>query len=225
MSKAPIPVILLNGSQLGYIKQNEEDKAFYFEQLAANTLSKDDIEQVVVQVQNMIRDGITNVVLFYYPEDWTKGEIIWTPVESAVQALKNKYLSASSVISGKVEDLGNILSAQPICMIFLLLDVPEEKLMAYQHSRKSNFVTASGTDKLSGTKQMESLLNFDLYHSIGAGDTPMDIFLDGVGLSVHVGNPNLPFKGKRQTILLPGFHEFGDLLFQFAHMQMEFIKA
>jgi hydroxymethylpyrimidine pyrophosphatase-like HAD family hydrolase len=225
MSNAPIPVILLNGSQLGFIKQNEQDQSFYFEQLAATTLSKEDIEQVVSQVNKMILDGISNPVLFFYPEDWLKGEIIWTPDENSISFLKYKYLSASSVISGTVQELNAVLNEQPICMIFLLIDVPEDKLMAYQHSRKSNFVTAKGTDKLSGAAQMQALLGFDLAHSIGAGDTPMDNFLNGVGLSVHVGNRNLPFKGTQQTIQLPGFHEFGDLLFQFAHLQMAFNKS
>jgi hypothetical protein len=35
-------------------------------------------------------------------------------------------------------------------MIFLLIDIPEDKLMAYQHTKKNNFFNTQGVDKLSG---------------------------------------------------------------------------
>lgn len=225
MSNAPIPVILLNGSQLGYIKQVEADKSFYFEQLAAFTLTENDIEQVIKGVDDFIKDGINNLLLFFYPEDWIKGEIIWTPDKSHIPAIEKKYLSVSAVISGTVDELKQSLNSQKLCMIFLLIDVPEDKLMAYQHSKRSNFITREGVDKLYGSQQMAGILGFDLHHSIGAGDTPMDSFLSGVGLSVHVGRDDLEFKGTRETIKLPGFHELGDLLFRFANMQLAFIKV
>jgi hydroxymethylpyrimidine pyrophosphatase-like HAD family hydrolase len=225
MSNAPIPVILLNGSQLGYIKQQESDKSFYFEQVAAFTLTADDIEEVIKGVQGLIKDGISNLVLFFYPEDWTKGEIIWTPDINNIPAIQSKYLSASSVISSTVDELKATLHSQKVCMIFLLIDVPEDRLMAYQHSKRSNFITRKNVDKLYGSQQMAGLLGFDLDHSIGAGDTPMDSFLGGVGLSVHVGRGDLEFKGTHETIRLRGFHELGDLLFRFANMQLAFIKA
>jgi hypothetical protein len=104
-------------------------------------------------------------------------------------------------------------------MIFLLIEAPADQLMAYQHCKKSNFFTTAGTDKLSGTREMEKQLGIDLAHSIGAGDTQMDNFLEGVGLSVHVGNGNLPFRGTCDTIKLPGYTEFGQLLYHFAEMQ------
>lgn len=218
ISNAPIPVILLNGSQLGYIILSPTGN-FEFEQLVSFTLKEQEIDNVLKGVTKLIGDGINNIVFFYYPEDWTAGEIIWTPNKERIPALQKKYLSASSVISTSQEKLREILLSQKLCMIFLLIEADADKLMAYQHSKKSNFFTTAGVDKLSGTVEMAKQLDFDLMHSIGAGDTPMDNFLQGVGLSVHVANGKLPFNGLSDTIRLPGFTEFGQLLFHFAEMQ------
>ena len=46
----------------------------------------------------------------------------------------------------------------------------------------------------------------------GAGDTVMDRFLAGVGLSVHVGPIDLPFEGLCQTVKLRDSNELGELL-------------
>jgi hydroxymethylpyrimidine pyrophosphatase-like HAD family hydrolase len=218
ISNASIPVILLNGSQLGYIVQSSNGN-FEFEQLISFTLTEDEIDNVLYGVTNLIEDGINNIVFFYYPENWTKGEIIWTPDEERISQLKKKYLSASSVISTSISKLRGLLLSQNLCMIFLLIEADADKLMAYQHSKKSNFFTTAGVDKLSGTREMEKQLDFDLAHSIGAGDTIMDNFLQGVGLSIHVGNGHLPFRGSSDTIRLRGFEQFGQLLFHFAELQ------
>jgi len=218
ISNAPIPVILLNGSQLGYIVLSPTGN-FEFKQLVSFTLAEVEIENVLKGVAKLIEDGINNIVFFYYPEDWTAGEVIWTPNEERIPALQKKYLSASSVISTSQEKLREILFSQKLCMIFLLIEADADKLMAYQHSKKSNFFTTAGVDKLSGTIEMAKRLDIDLEHSIGAGDTPMDNFLQGVGLSVHVANGKLPYTGLSDTIKLPGFTEFGQLLFHFAEMQ------
>ncbi|MEJ7823232.1 MAG: HAD hydrolase family protein [Chitinophagaceae bacterium] len=218
ISNAPIPVILLNGSQLGYIIQSPKG-SFEFKQIKSFTLAEHEIDKVLNGVKKLIEGGITNIAFFYYPEDWTKGEIIWTPDEERIPLLQKKYLSASAVISTGIEELRNILLSQKLCMIFLLIEAEADKLMAYQHCKKSNFFTTASIDKLSGAREMAFQLNFDLAHSIGAGDTEMDNFLQVVGLSVHVGKPNLPFKGLSDTIKLPGFVEFGKLLFHFAEMQ------
>jgi hydroxymethylpyrimidine pyrophosphatase-like HAD family hydrolase len=218
ISNAPIPVILLNGSQLGHIVQSPNGN-FVFKQMVSFTLTEPEIDTVLKGVSDLIEGGIHNIVFFYYPEDWTAGEIIWTPDEKRIPQLQKKYLSASSVISTSQEKLRNILLSQKLCMIFLLIEAEADKLMAYQHSKKNNFFTTAGIDKLSGTKEMAKLLGADLAHSIGAGDTEMDNFLKGVGLSVHIGNGKLPFRGSSDTIKLPGFTEFGQLLFHFAEMQ------
>ena len=109
-------------------------------------------------------------------------------------------------------------------MIFLLIDLPGDRLIAYQHTQRNNFITHKEVDKLFGANEMARLLNFELQHSVGAGDSPMDNFLNGVGLSVHVGNMNLPFNGIHQTIKLDGFFEFGDLLYRFADRQKAVVK-
>ena len=52
----------------------------------------------------------------------------------------------------------------------------------------------------------------------------MDNFLNAVGLSVHVGNENLPFQGMADTLRVANFVEFGDLLYKFADMQQAVLK-
>jgi hydroxymethylpyrimidine pyrophosphatase-like HAD family hydrolase len=217
ISNASIPAILLNGSQLGFITKYENE--FAFEQLTAFTLTTNEINIVLSGVKHLIDDHINNIILFYYPEDWKKGEIIWTPVAERLLHLQQKYTSASSVISTPINELENELMTGPVCMILLLIDMPADRLMAYQHTKPSNFITHQGVDKLFGTEQMAALLNFKLTHSIGAGDSLMDIFLKGVGLSLHIGNPSLPYTGLFDTMRLHDFIEFGDVLYQLAEMQ------
>lgn len=101
-----------------------------------------------------------------------------------VLEVKEKYVSASSLMAVTLEKLRGQLKAEEICMIFLLIDAPEQQLMAYQHAERSSFLTRQGVDKLFGAQQVARRLGFDLSHSIGAGDTEMDRFLAGVGLAV-----------------------------------------
>jgi hydroxymethylpyrimidine pyrophosphatase-like HAD family hydrolase len=103
-------------------------------------------------------------------------------------------------------------------MIFLLIDVPEDQLMAYQHTKRSNFITHKGVDKLFGAQAMAEVLKFDLAQSLGAGDAELDTFLSGVGLSVLVGNNQLEFRGLVETIKLGSALEFGALLFRAADL-------
>ena len=88
ISNAPIPVILLNGSQLGLISKS--DDRFAFEQLASFPLQTDEILTTINGVMQLLDAGIKELVLFYYPEDWTKGEIIWTPVPEKIPSLQKK---------------------------------------------------------------------------------------------------------------------------------------
>ena len=60
--------------------------------------------------------------------------------------------------------------------------------------------------------------------SLGAGDTVMDVFLNGVGLAVHVGPMDLPFSGLQNTIHVDNSFELGDVLFRLAGIQ-EFENA
>lgn len=223
MSGAPIPCILLNGSHLGYIQQVTANE-FRFETLQCFTLEASEIIEVMQGIRGMVKDGIKNLLLFFYTADWQQGEQIWTPDATAIQAVADKYKSASKVFHCTLDELEQTLLAQPQCMLFLLINEPQDRLMAYQHSKTSNFITHQGVNKFFGVQAMSKLLNFDPVHCIGAGDTPMDTFLDGVGLSLHIGNPGLPFKGLVETIRLPGFPAFGDLLYQFAKWQLAFVK-
>jgi hydroxymethylpyrimidine pyrophosphatase-like HAD family hydrolase len=149
------------------------------------------------------------------------GEIIWTPVPDNVFHVKQKYLSASSVTAVEFNKLCDQLSAEQLCMIFLLIDLPHDQLMAYQHTKRSNFFTHKGVDKLFGAQQIARHLSIDLTQSIGAGDTELDSFLSGVGLAVLVGNNNLDYKGLMHTVRLSNAFQFGSLLFRLAELQRE----
>ena len=116
ISNAPIPVILLNGSQLGYIEKN--DNEFVFQQLAAYTLEAQEMQEILNTVKKFLDGGITELLFFYYPEDWTKGEIIWTPLPDKIPSLQKKYKSASSVISTSFDQLCDLMMKQKVCMVF-----------------------------------------------------------------------------------------------------------
>ena len=173
----------------------------------------------------MLADDIRDVLLFYYPRDWRMGEIIWTPVAEKVDHVKGKYLSASAVTAVALDKLQEQLHAEEICMIFLLIERPADDLMAYQHSRPSSFFTAKGVDKLTGTLAAARHLGFDPVHSVGAGDSPMDVFLNGTGLAVHVGRMKLDFRGQSYTIHVNDSSELGDVLFRLAGLQEEIADA
>ena len=215
IAQAPIPVISMNGSQTGFVTTDEKGE-LCFEEIAAFPLSANEIDSVLAGVDALLEDDIREVLLFYYPRDWRLGEIIWTPVAEKVLHVKEKYKSASSVIAVEADKLAEMLHSEEICMIFLLIERPADDLMAYQHSKPSSFFTAKGVNKLSGTMALAEPLNFDLASSLGAGDTLMDVFLNGVGLSVHVGPQELPFRGSHNTLKLQNSFELGDLLFHLA---------
>ncbi|MCA1589912.1 MAG: HAD hydrolase family protein, partial [Acidobacteria bacterium] len=218
LSGSPIPCISMNGSQIGYVKRDAKDE-LCFEEIAAFPLEANEVDAVLTGVDVLIDDGIRDVLLFYYPRDWREGEIIWTPVAEKVLHVKEKYSSASAVTAVEREKLQAQLHAQEICMIFLLIERPADDLMAYQHSKPSSFFTTRGKDKLTGAREAARLLNFDLAASVGAGDTAMDNFLDGVGLGVHVGPQKLDFRGLSATIQVENSFALGDVLFRLAGLQ------
>jgi hydroxymethylpyrimidine pyrophosphatase-like HAD family hydrolase len=218
ISSAPVPLVSMNGSQFGYLTRTAEG-AVGFEEVDASPLAPGEIEQAIGSVRAMLADGIADILLFHYPRDWTAGEIIWTPAPEKIPHVQEKYRSASLVISEPTDKLHTRLLAREICMIFLLVEVPADRLMAYQHSRPSNFITASGTNKLAGSFAAAEHLGFSLDQSLGAGDTPMDSFLEGVGLAIHVGPMELPFRGRHGTIKVAGSLDLGRLLFRLAGLQ------
>ena len=215
LANAPIPTVTLNGSLLGFVKKTDQSE-LVFEEAAAFPLTKQEILEALKGVEGLLNGGITNILLFYYPRDWRMGEVIWTPVPENILPLKEKYRSASTVTAIEFPKLQEQMLAQDICMIFLLIDVPEDQLMAYQHTKRSNCITHKGVDKLSGARAMSALLDCDLRDSMGAGDAEFDTFLSGVGLALIVGNQKLSFHGLINTIKLDNSFELGNLLFRAA---------
>lgn len=218
ISTKPIPVVTLNGSQTGFVTATNDDELI-FEEIAAFPLTKEEIEEILVGVNGILTGGIKELLLFAYPRDWRIGEIIWTPVPEKVTTVKEKYVSASAVTAVEFDKLREQLLQEEFCMIFLLIDIPQDKLMAYQHTKRSSFFTHKGVDKLFGAQSIASHLGIDLTHSLGAGDTEMDCFLRGTGLAVLVGNNELEFRGQLQTIRLKNSFELGALLFQLVELQ------
>jgi hydroxymethylpyrimidine pyrophosphatase-like HAD family hydrolase len=217
VSNSPIPIVTLNGSLLGYVIKTDNDE-MAFAEIAAFPLPAGDVDGVLDRVAEMVDGGLKNLLLFYYPRDWKMGEIIWTPAADRVLHVKERYMSASSVTAVELSKLREQMHQEEICMIFLLVDVPHEQLMAYQHTQRSNFFTASGVDKLFGAQRMAEKFNLELGRSVGAGDTELDRFLKGAGLAVLVGSLQLEFKGLYETIRLKDSFELGDLLFRLAGM-------
>jgi hydroxymethylpyrimidine pyrophosphatase-like HAD family hydrolase len=217
LSNAPIPTVTLNGSLMGFVKKNE-DRELVFEEALAFPLTKEEIVEALEGVKGMLDGGIRNILVFYYPRDWRIGEVIWTPVAENVLAVKEKYASASAVTAVEFPKLQDQMLAEEICMIFLLIDAPEDQLMAYQHTKRSNFITHKGVDKLFGAQAMAKFLQSDLRDSLGAGDTELDSFLSGVGLACLVGNQELAFRGLVDTIKLRDSMELGAVLFRAAEL-------
>ena len=218
ISNSPIPTVLMNGSLLGYIV-NDSNGGFAYEEIDAFVLQEKEIDEVLQTVRSFLEQKVLDLLVFYYPRQWQEGEIIWTPDKERIQAVQQKYLSAASVVSGDVEALSAQLKEKEICMIFLLIDLPQDKLMAYQHTKKNNFYTHNAIDKRFGAEKIADKLGFSLKHSIGAGDSEMDTFLNAVGQAVHVGNPFLKHEGLLPSIKLQGSAELGELLFELAAMQ------
>jgi hydroxymethylpyrimidine pyrophosphatase-like HAD family hydrolase len=218
ISGSPIPTVSMNGSQIGYVQRDENDE-LCFEEVAAFPLQAPEIDTVITGVEALLEDDIRDVLLFYYPRDWRMGEIIWTPVAEKVVHVKEKYASASSVTAVEVGKLEEQLHQEEICMIFLLIERSADDLMAYQHSKPGSFFTTKGVDKLTGANEAARILEFDIEASLGAGDTPMDVFLNGVGLAVHVGPMELAFRGLENTIRVKNSSELGDVLFRLAGLQ------
>lgn len=217
LSNAPIPTVTLNGSLMGFVKKNEEQELI-FEEAVAFPLTKEEITAALKGVKSILDGGIKNILVFYYPRDWRIGEVIWTPVPENVIPVKEKYASASAVTAVEFPKLQEQMLAEDVCMIFLLIDAPEDQLMAYQHTKRSNFITHQGVDKLFGAQAMAKFLQSDLRDSLGAGDTELDNFLSGVGLALLVGNHELAFRGLVDTIKLRDSMELGAVLFRAAEL-------
>lgn len=220
ITNAPLPLVSLNGGVVGYLREDAAGE-IVFEELDAFPLEAEEIDEVLTGVRGLLENGVDELLVFYYTRDWMIGETIWTPVEGKIPHLREKYKSASSVVSVTLEDLRESLMAQDICMIFLLVEAPQDRLMAYQHVKRSNFATRRGVDKLSGVRAIAERLGVDLQASVGCGDTQMDSFLSGVGLAVHVGSRDLEYKGLLRTVKIESSQELGELLFRLGGLESE----
>lgn len=217
ISSEPVPLVSLNGGIIGQLDLGPDDMPRFVE-LVASPLASETITRTLDDIEAMVADGIEQILLFHYPRDWRQGEIIWTPVETRVAHVGEKYRSASLVVAEPLPKLRERLLSQDVCMIFVLIEAPADRLMAYQHARPSNFITAEGVDKLVGARLAADALGFALEESLGAGDTPMDRFLEGVGLGIHVGPMELEFRAKYGDLKLGNSAELGDLLFRLADL-------
>jgi hypothetical protein len=220
----PLPLVSLNGAVVGLLCPAAAGDPI-FDQVFSLPIPAEEIDQVIAGLAVLLRHGIDDVLLFHYAADWQQGEAIWTPQADRIAALKAKYRSASLVGSTPLASLRETLLSESACMLSVLVDIPEDRRMAYQHADPSRFVTAAGVDKLSGAREAAARFGFDLDQSVGAGDTPMDRFLAGVGLAFHVGPITLSDRGRLETIQLRGPAELGSALFMLAGLQRQDVNA
>ena len=214
IADAPILTVLLNGSMLGYIKRQSD--GLVYEELAAFPLHAEELQTLVGGIRQLLAAGIEDILLFYYTRDWKAGETLWTPSEAKVPALQRKYVSASRVLAGNAELLQQWLNESEICMASLLIDRPQDTLMAYQHSKRNSFFTRKGVDKASGLCEIAARFELSLVDSLAAGDTEMDVFLSIAGLAVIVGSAPLPYRGLVDTMRVDSPLELGELIMHLA---------
>jgi hydroxymethylpyrimidine pyrophosphatase-like HAD family hydrolase len=206
-----LPLVSLKGSQVGQVVRAANGMA-RFEEWLAVPLTAPEIDEVLVGVAALVDSEVDDLLLFHYPRDWREGERIWTPSPSRIDHVRAKYRSATRVHSSSVDELRAMLLEQPICMIFLLVEAPEDRRMAYQHTARTSFITHQGIHKRSGAEAIASRIGFDLHASIGAGDAPTDDFLCAVGFAIIVGNQELDFRGHVHTARVADTVELGRLL-------------
>ncbi len=224
MSNAPLPLVCLNGSLIGHLSHDAHGERLVFEESAAFPITPSDVEELLEGLAGLLGGGVLDILVFFYPRRWGLGEFVWTPVAEKVPGLSHKYPSAAHVVSGSLDELRARLEGEDICMVFLLIDRAEDELMAYQHSKRSNFITRRGVDKTSGAHVIAQTMGLDLAQAVGAGDTPMDTFLRTVGLAVQVGNLDLEFKGLLRTVKVRDSLAFGALLGELVALHGEFAR-
>jgi hypothetical protein len=204
-------LVSMKGSQVGRVVATDGGE-LGFEEVAAFPLAASEIAEVMEGVRGLLANGADDLLVFFYPRDWRLGERIWVADPGRVDAVRDKYRSASQVFAGGVAALEARLHAEPQCMVFLLIDAPQDRLMAYQHTQASRFVTHAGVDKRHGGEALAAHLDVSLADSVGAGDAETDTFLDAVGFAVIVGNQDLAFKGRAGTVRVADPAAFGDML-------------
>ena len=212
LSKASVPLVSLNGSQIGFINKNNSD--FTFQETSAFPLKGEEILKFISDVDNILGNS-GSVHVFYYPRDWNKGEIIWTSDKEKVSETKDKYKSASFVYNSDLKTLHNNLNTEDICMIFLLPVITDNDT-SFVHTNHKDFYTHQKVDKLSGAKKMISHLHRQIDYFVGAGDTPMDVFLKEVGLVIKVGKMDFNFSFKSSVLQLEHVPDIGEVFTEVA---------
>lgn len=208
---ADLPLVSLKGAQTGRIVRSASGETS-FEEWHAETLTEAEIGEVMQGIEGMVDDGVGDLLVFHYGRDWRRGERIWTPAADHVEPVRRKYGSASAVFSGSVAELRDTLLAEPMCMIFLLVDLPQDRRMAYQHTQRNNFFTHAGVNKRAGAENIARHMGLDLRASIGSGDAPPDDFLSAVGFAVIVGSNEVEYRGLEHTVRVDGIAALGQLL-------------
>lgn len=206
----PILTVLLNGSVLGYIRRGKD--GLEYDELQSFPMTQEEVSLVVNGLEQLIHNGIQDVLLFYYTRNWRAGETLWTPQAHHIEDLRKRYRSASSVISTDVQRLRESLKYEDVCMMFIQIDRPKDKLMAYQHAEPEKFITHEGVDKAFGIRKIAEHFHLSLPDSFGAGDTVMDSFLSELGMAVIVGDSELPYRGKIETARVRSPIELGDVI-------------
>jgi hypothetical protein len=195
ISNAPLPLVSLNGSVVGHLREGTSG-AIEFDEVWTAPLPASTCQAVLGDLERLLVSGEDDIVLFYYPRDWRSGEHLWAPVADRCDALRTRYPSASGITSGSLESLSSSLPASEPCMPLVLIDASHDQLMAYQHVRPNQFVTASGIDKSVGAKSAAHLLGFELDASVGA--------------------PALPYAGRHATLDVADSLALGELWFRLA---------
>ena len=208
---ADLPLVSLKGAQTGRIVRSASGEVA-FEEWHAAPLSEAEIVEVIAGIEGMVADGVDDVLVFHYARDWQRGERIWTPQPARVEPARRKFRSASTVFSCSVAALRETLLAEPMCMIFLLIDLPADRLMAYQHTQRNNFFTHQGVNKRTGAEAIARHMGIDLTASIGSGDAPPDDFLSAVGFAIIVGSNEVEYRGLEHTVRVEGIADLGRLL-------------
>jgi len=210
-SGTDLPLVSLKGSLIGRVVRSDSGETT-FEEWHAKPLSAAEIGEVMTGVIGMVDDGVRDLLVFHYPRDWLRGELVWTPEAERIEAIAAKYRSATRVFTSDVRALHEALLSEDINMIFLLIDLPEDRRMAYQHTQRASFFTSEGVSKRSGAFDIARHLGFDLDASIGAGDAPPDDFLAAVGFAIIVGSNEVEYRGRHGTARVAGIAELGDML-------------
>ncbi len=212
-----IPVVLLNGSVIGYVYGNSDDNKIFFEERAAYPLFEKEVDAIIEGLGQLLENGIREMLVFFYPRDWKQGEILWSPSVSYVEELKRRYFTASRVVSWGIEELRTQMKELETCMVHVMVHRSSGTLMAYQHSQPNTYFTRKGVSKASGNKEMAKRLGVSLDNSIGAGNTEMDTFLTDVGLAIVVGKDRIPFAGRRETLTVDDPRDLGELMISYAN--------